>query len=221
VVKELAQGPTVYAPSAAVRAAMGLPAGGPEGAGTARSLRIVTRGHDEASQLAVSRQLERALEGAGAAVSGMQRLLERRRAFEDHLVIVTSALLLATALVVLVGGLGLASTLTLNVVERTREIGILSAIGAGPRAISRLVVIEGLLIGAASWCLAILAAVPVTAAIEVVSGRIFVKTALDVYVSPRAAAEWLALVLILAGLSSFYPAWRAARLTVREALAYA
>jgi ABC-type lipoprotein release transport system permease subunit len=38
--------------------------------------------------------------------------------------------------------------------------------------------------------------------------------------SGGAAAAWLALVLVLASLSSFYPAWRAGRLTVREALAY-
>jgi putative ABC transport system permease protein len=38
--------------------------------------------------------------------------------------------------------------------------------------------------------------------------------------SPGAAAIWLALVVIVAALSSFYPAWRAAQLTVREAIAY-
>ena len=39
--------------------------------------------------------------------------------------------------------------------------------------------------------------------------------------SPRAAATWLVLVVVLASLSSLYPAWRTGRLAVREALAYA
>ena len=81
---------------------------------------------------------------------GIQSLSDRRRAFLDHLVIIESALLFAAALVVLVGGLGLTSTLTLNVIERTREIGILGAIGATPRTIWRNIVFEGVVMGVLS-----------------------------------------------------------------------
>ena len=64
---------------------------------------------------------------AGIGVSGIQASGETRKAFEDHLVIIQSALILAALLVVFVGGLGLTTTLTLSVLERTREIGIMSA----------------------------------------------------------------------------------------------
>ena len=134
--------------------------------------------------------------------------------------IIESALMFAGALVVLVGGLGLTSTLTLNVIERTREIGILGAIGAGPRTVSLNIVFEGVLIGLLSWFLALLLAVPVTLLLDIVTGQIFIKSSLDFFMSPRTAALWLVLVVILAALSSFYPARRAAQLTVREALAY-
>jgi putative ABC transport system permease protein len=135
-------------------------------------------------------------------------------------VIIVSALMLATGLVVLVGGLGLSTTLMLNVLERTREIGVQSAIGASPRTIAGHVVFEGVLMGVMSWCVAIVLALPVTAVLDEVAGRIFIKTPLDFFMSPRAAAMWLLLVVVLAALSSFQPARRAARLTVREALAY-
>ena len=214
VAKELDPAPIAYAPSRAVLEAAGLPIG------TARSLRVVTRRHDSGGQLSVSRDLERLFRRAGVGVLAIQPLLDRRKAIDDHLVIIRSALVFASALVLLVGALGMTSALTLNVLERTREIGVLGAIGAAPRTIARNVVFEGMLMGALSWCAALALAVPVTWILGTVAGRIFIRSPLAFYMSPGAAAVWLALVIVLSGFSSFYPAWRAGRLAVREALAY-
>ena len=46
-----------------------------------------------------------------------------------------------------VGGLGLMTTMSLNVLERRREMGVLRAIGASPRAVWLIVVAEGVVIG--------------------------------------------------------------------------
>jgi putative ABC transport system permease protein len=214
VVKELAPGRTVYAPRRTILAATG------QSGDLTRSVRIVTRQHDIPAQVAASKAVERALERAGIAVSGIHALSDSRKSFADHLVIIKSALIFAALLVVLVGGLGLTTTLSLNVVERTREIGILSAIGATPRTIARDVVFEGMVMAILSWCLAMIVAIPITFALEAATGQMFIRSPLDFYMSPIAAAAWLGLVLILAALSSFYPARRSARLAVREALAY-
>ncbi|HEV7501946.1 MAG TPA: FtsX-like permease family protein [Vicinamibacteria bacterium] len=212
IVHELYPGPMVYAMPRPVAAAAGPPDD------RTRSVRAVTRGHDLAATLAAARALERALESAGLEVSLTQRLLDRRQAFEDHLVIVKSALILAAGLVVVVGALGLTSTLTLSVLERTREIGILAALGASPRAIAAQVVIEGLVIGVSSWIVALIASVPISIALDSVTGQIFVKGPIPLVLSPAAAAAWLALLAVLVSLCSFHPARRAARLPVREAL---
>ena len=74
--------------------------------------------------------------------------------------------------------------------------------------------------GVLSWGVAIAAAVPATMALDRVAGMLFIRMPLDYTMSPRAVVTWLALVLVLATLSSLYPAWRAARMTVREALAH-
>jgi len=214
VVKELAPGRTVYAPRRAILAATG------QSGDLTRGVRIVTRQHDIPAQVAASKAIERALDKAGIAVSGIHALSDTRKSFADHLVIIKSALIFAALLVVLVGGLGLTTTLSLNVVERTREIGILSAMGATPRTIARDVVFEGMVMAILSWCLAVLAAMPITFALDAASGRMFVRSPLDFFLSPIAVSAWLGLVLILAALSSFYPARRSARLAVREALAY-
>jgi putative ABC transport system permease protein len=181
----------------------------------------VSRRHDAAGQLAAAGALERAFEGAGLEVSGMQRMLDVRQGILDHLVIITSILLLASVVVVLVGGLTLTSTLALGVVQRTREIGVLGALGATPSTIGGQVWFESVLIGISSWFLAVVASAPIAWALESATGNIFFKVPLDFYMSPGAAATWLGLVIVIASLSGALPALRAARLTVREALAYA
>ena len=214
IVKELAPHANVYAPPRTILGATG------KSAGVTRGARIVTRQRDIPGQLAASKSIEQALNNAGIDVAAIQSLSDSRKSFADHLVIIKSALIFAALLVVLVGGLGLTSTLTLNVFERTREIGILSAIGATPRIIARDVVFEGMVMAALSWCVAVVAALPITFALDAAAGRMFIRSALDFYMSPIAVAAWLLLVLILAALSSFHPARRSARLAVKEAIAY-
>jgi putative ABC transport system permease protein len=214
VVKELAPHANVYALPETILRATGQPRD------VTRGVRIVTRRHDAASQVTASKTIERALDRAGVLVGGIRALDDARQSFADHLVIIKSALIFAALLVVLVGGLGLTTTLTLNITERTREIGILSAIGATPRTIARGIVAEGMVIAVLSWCVAVIAAIPITFALDAATGQMFVRSALDFFMSPAAVAGWLLLAVILAALSSFHPARRAARMAIREALAY-
>ncbi|MCU1246852.1 MAG: FtsX-like permease family protein [Acidobacteria bacterium] len=214
VVKELVPTPIAYAPARTVSDAMH------QQPGMSRSIRVLARRRDTAGVRAASRGIERALLQRGIGVGNLQPLSEWRKALEDHLVIINTALMLAAGLVVLVGALGLISTMTMGVVERRCELGVLSAIGASPRAVAAGIVCEGLLTGALSWCAAVCAAIPLTYLIGAAAGRIFIKSELDLVMSPAAAAAWLLLVLLLVAASSFYPAWRSTQLTVREALAY-
>jgi len=134
--------------------------------------------------------------------------------------IMVYVLFAVVALTAVVGGLGLLSTLSISVMERRREIGILRSMGARPALIRRLVMTEGLLIGLLSLPLSYLLSWPLTLALGggVVKGITGIAPE-PVYL-PGAALIWAALVSSLALLSSWLPARQAGRLSIRETLIY-
>ena len=69
-------------------------------------------------------------------------------------------LILMASLFGAVGTLGLSTTMSLNMAERIREIGVLRAVGASNRAIRRIVLLEGLVIALLSWGLGFLLSFP-------------------------------------------------------------
>jgi putative ABC transport system permease protein len=108
----------------------------------------------------------------------------------------------------------------MNVLERTREIGIMRAVGATDWEIIRMVIIEGLLIGIISFVMGIMLAIPFTYGLSwIVSTAIF-ETPIAVIFTPMGYFIWLGLVILLSVLASVIPARSAARLTIREVLAY-
>jgi putative ABC transport system permease protein len=120
----------------------------------------------------------------------------------------------------IVGGLGLAGTMGINVTERTREIGVMRAVGATNRALLLTVITEGLLLSVLSWIIGLAASFPLSRWFSQAVGNAFIDTPLGYQYSTRGAIMWLVLLLAIAGLASFVPARRASRLTVRDVLAY-
>ena len=214
IARELMPMPVIYAPRAAVLEAMG------QSQDSTRNLRLVTRGHDGESERRAARAVEAACQRDGLPVSQLQRSEDAKQGILDHLVIILSVLTTSAVVVVFVGTLGLASSVALSVVQRTRELGVMSAIGATPATLARHVWLESLTLGLLSWAVAGLVTLPITFLLEWACGWIFFKIGLDFYVWPTAPVAWLALVLLLSTLASLQPAWRAARLTVREALSH-
>jgi putative ABC transport system permease protein len=151
------------------------------------------------------------------SVLTVDRIREISGSFFDIIVYLLSAM---GVLIAAVGALGLMGTMSINVLERTRELGVMRAIGASDGAVQRIVIVEGLLIGLLSWLIGAALAFPAGAAISSAVGQVLFQTPLPYTFAGGGVALWLAIVAVLATLASFLPAWRAARLTVREVLAY-
>ncbi|MFT3925152.1 MAG: ABC transporter permease [Myxococcales bacterium] len=185
---------------------------------TTSMVRIATKAHSQESREVVIRAIEGRLEQAGASVEVVIPLTVLRTAMGDHVVVLIRMLLAMAALMVVVGMLGLASTMGSNVLERTREIGVLKTIGATPARIALLVMGEALVVGVLSWGVASVLALPLTALVGKSVGMLAFRVRLPVVVDLGALSTWLALVCVVALVATWLPARRASRLTVWEAL---
>jgi putative ABC transport system permease protein len=172
------------------------------------------------AELDLIQRLRAELTSGGFTVSSSQRLDENRRVMEDHLLMVADFLGVMAWLMIVVGGLGLASTMSLAVLERTREIGVLRAIGARHRTILAIVQVESLVIGVLSWAIAIPLSVPMSLALGQAFGRIMIPVRPRFVPEPSGMLLWLAVVVLVSLAASAWPAFRATRVPTAAALAY-
>ena len=186
----------------------------------ASMLAVATRPGNAAAQLDVILRLRAALEAQGMHVGGSQLLSEMRRSVEDHLLMVVQFLGAMAWVMIVVGGLGLASTMSLAVLERTREIGVLRAIGARHGAIMRMIQAEGLLIVVLAWLVSLPLSAPMSVALAVAFGQVMFEVPAQALPSAAAAASWLLLVVCVSLLACAWPGWRALRVPAAAALSY-
>ncbi len=164
--------------------------------------------------------LQTHLEDAGLDVGQVNTVARIRSFTSSFFNIIVSLLLIMGVLIASVGALGLAGTMSTNVLERTREIGIMRAIGATDNAVLRIVLVEGMLIGMLSWLVGAALAFPAGYAMSNAVGIALFQTPLNYIFSGNGVSQWLVIVIFLATIASYLPARNASRLTVREVLAY-
>jgi putative ABC transport system permease protein len=188
--------------------------------GMTNSLRLALAQTDFDSIAIVKQNLDQNLEQEGVRARGSSSKAESRFGFDQHMVMIYVFLIVMSAIVGSVGGLGLTTTMSLNVLERRREMGILRAIGATPRVVWLIVIVEGLVIGILSWTIAALLAWPVSKVLGDALVKVLFRSGLDFTFEPLGLLIWLLVSLSVSAAGSFIPAWKASRTTVREALAY-
>jgi putative ABC transport system permease protein len=184
------------------------------------SFRLVTEDHSRLYQDAKAEELDKFFREQGYKV----RVAQAGRASLDTAVesldTLVVFLLIMAILTAIVGSMGLTGTMGMNVLERTREIGIMRAIGADDRAVMRTVIAEGIVIGSISFVLAVIFSIPFTYLLSTIVSLAVFESAIDVVFTYTGYAIWLGLVLVLSTVASIVPARNAARLTIREVLAY-
>jgi putative ABC transport system permease protein len=109
--------------------------------------------------------------------------------------------------------------MSINVLERSKEIGVMRAIGAPSSTLVGIFVVEGMIVGLLSAAIAIPFSFPVAWLFaEAVGQAMLIK--MDFCYSAAGLLLWLLIVVALSSLASLWPAVRAAQLSVRETLAY-
>jgi lipoprotein-releasing system permease protein len=143
------------------------------------------------------------------------------------------AMFIILVLIVLVAAFNIISTLIMVVMEKTRDIAILKAMGTPPKGILRIFIIEGLVIGIVGTLLGAILGLGIALNLEKVSGFVenlfgFKFLPRDVYyidklpsqVNPLDVGLIAVTAVLITLLATLYPSWRASKLDPAEALRY-
>ena len=139
---------------------------------------------------------------------------------------------LITGIVLAVVAIGIMNTLLMSVMERTRELGIMMALGTRPRAVVALVLYESLVLACVGIAAGIAAGVPLVAyfgargldlsryarGLQTIPGLTGI---IHPVFLPASLAGPVSLLLALSAAAALYPAWRAARLRPAAAIRHA
>lgn len=164
-----------------------------------------------------TRAAQARLESSGIHVRTIVTQAMVRNGQTGHIRILLYALDFIAALNTLIGLLGLTALLSIDLAERVHEFGLLRAIGATAWTIRRLLLYESLPTAA----LGTLAAVPMSAVLSAILAVVIRRISGQSLAMPlgwHPMLVWLLAAIAVAVAATLYPATRAARLTVRDAL---
>lgn len=213
IVRGIMTGPIAYANRPYFERAM-------RNVGRTGQLWIATERHDPASRANMTKALKDLFEAEGVSVGSVTAMADERARIQSQFDLLVVFLLLMAVLMAVVGGLGLMGTMSLNVLERTREIGVMRAIGASDGAVRQVFLLEGVLIGVLSWLTGAIVALPISQVLSYTVGVSLINAPLSYAYSTIGTGIWLAVVVLLSVLASILPARNASCLSVREILAY-
>jgi putative ABC transport system permease protein len=186
----------------------------------ANLIRIVTDRHDQQTRIAVGQAATQALTDAQIKAQDARTIDTLLASIEGHSGPLVALILLIALAIGTVGMIGLGSMMSTNVIDRTREFGVMSAIGASPSTVRRLVILEGVSIAVVSCVVATVSALVLTMVTDTGLGKLFFNVPVPFGVSILGIIIWIVVVILGSALATLAPAFRASKLTVREALAY-
>ena len=184
------------------------------------SYRVILDRHDLNYEIQKANEIDIYFRELGYDVNYTTAVKERVNDVSEKMNMVIFVLLISAILTGLVGSVGLSGTLSLNVLERTSEIGILRAIGAYDKIVADLVIIEGMLVGIASYLIGSLLSFPITNILSNVVNLALFQAPAAFAITSKGFLFWFAIVIIFSFFASYFPARNATRLTIREVLAY-
>jgi putative ABC transport system permease protein len=185
-----------------------------------RDLYVQSENRTETATETMVNRVKTLFEARQVDVNTSETLYDLRRGTENQFNILITMLLSLAIIVAAVGGIGLMGSLSISVVERTREIGVMRSIGAQDGVIIRTFVLEGILQGLLSWVLVLPLAFALSRPLADALGMVVIGTTFDFRFSGLGVLLWLILIVVISGGAAIIPARHAANISVRESLAY-
>jgi len=181
---------------------------------------ITLKEPNEKNLAQLKRLMDQHLTLADIGVSDMASAKKASRIIRGHLDVIVSALLLLALLMLLISTLGMASGISTSIVERTREIGILRAIGGKPTAIATILVTESMTMAFIGWLFALLLSQPTSKLMTEYFGTALVEYPFDYLGSSEGIYYSLLGAIVLVILATLGPIVSANQQSVQEAISY-
>ncbi|MEM0231211.1 MAG: ABC transporter permease [Candidatus Woesearchaeota archaeon] len=140
--------------------------------------------------------------------------------FLDILKIVQALLVGIAAISLLVGAVGITNTMYTSVLERTRDIGVMKAIGAKESEIMAIFILEAGLLGLVGGIIGVVLGTAASYTIGFVATDIFKVSILKISINPPLLVMLLIFSFAIGAFAGFLPARQAAKLQPAEALRY-
>jgi putative ABC transport system permease protein len=145
----------------------------------------------------------------------VQSQAELKQQFQSNVNLLLGLMVGLLGLAIFIAVLGIINTLFLSVLERTREIGMLRAVGTSRRQVRRMVVLESVLIALLGAVLGVILGVVFAISLQ----RTLAPQGVDVLRIPWIQLViFLVIAMIVGALAALWPARRAARLDVLRAI---
>jgi putative ABC transport system permease protein len=167
------------------------------------------------------KDLDKEIQALGFQTRSRVEFLEREQLMY---LLIFGAMTCVAAVALLVAGLSITNTMLISILERTREVGIMKAVGARDRHIQLIFLVEGALIGFVGGCLGLVlgwaGSFPADSWVrDMVKNRMHFELSESIFVFPA----WLLFgaplfACLVTTIAAVYPAWRAARVNPITAL---
>jgi len=187
---------------------------------TANLLMVETVSEDLTVQNQIETELVDMYDRFNIDVANTASYRDTTDAILDAFNVILTLLITTAIMIAIVGGLGLAGTMSLSVMERTREVGVMRSVGASNNLLRLMFIGEGVMIGLLSFLMSLVISIPLTIGFGRVLGETIRDRAWTVIFSVDGPFIWLAIVLAVSVVASLLPAQRASQISIREALAY-
>lgn len=169
----------------------------------------------------VSRSLRRSRhESTGKESFDVQTPEQIFQSFTTLLTIVQVVLIGIAAISLVVGGIGIMNTMYTSVLERTREIGIMKAVGAKKSDVLFIMVVESGLLGMCGGFIGVFIGIVLSKSVEVIAEKSLGTALIQAYISPSLILGAVAFSFFVGVISGLVPARKAASLQPIEALRY-
>jgi putative ABC transport system permease protein len=164
----------------------------------------------------------------------IERLLERRKGSKENFFVMTQKEIIErvgeayrvvqvvfgglAAVSLIVGAIGIANTMIMNVTERTREIGVLKATGASNQQVMKIFLTDAAILGMSGGSIGVAMGYLISLTINAAAARYLGEGVLTTAVTPGLVVFALGFSLAIGVVAGMYPAYRALKLDPVEAL---